>query len=126
FQQDGDLRAGALSEFRLDGGDAPLEKYVAVELQAELLAEVELLAIEVEEADLGAVGAPVAEAQLGAIEPLHALADHHAQEALGEGKVFLPVDEDGRARGSQSVAVCGRHRSPLVRPEPQRALHLAA
>src|SRR5690606_14477500 len=88
----------------------------------ERLAEVEELAVEVEEADGAFLRAPVAEGRLAAIQPFARLLDEQAEESVRQLAVLLAVELDGRAcrvEGGGAVDVChGGGRGLSVRAQP--------
>src|SRR5262249_50204825 len=80
----------------------------------ELLAEVEDVAIEVEEADAVCAGSPVAERRFAAEEAVGRLLDRQVQQAVGEARHVGAANPDRRAR-----RIKARCRSDVAHAAPQ-------
>ena len=106
FGEHGDLgrRAGRKAAF--EARDAPFEKGrlgvgVAGD-DGERAAKIDDLAVEVEKAHVGAVRAPVAKCRLAPEQARRRLFDEEGEQAVGEARLFLPVELDGRAGGIEA------------------------
>jgi len=122
--QDGDERRPDLGEAALEGRDLPFKERLVLDLHAQRLAEVEHLAIEVEEVHLLPDRPPVADHELAARHAGGRLVDVHRHEALAERRVVAPVDGERRPRGADLGKRAVGHGS--VRPRAQRARSMMA
>ncbi|NUQ79803.1 MAG: hypothetical protein HUU21_40385 [Polyangiaceae bacterium] len=83
----------------LDRRDFSLEDRVVAELDHKVLAEIELLPIEIQKSHPRADLAPVAEARLAAVEPRGRLHDEQLHEPLLQGVFVRAGDVDRRSGG---------------------------